>query len=168
MANLHRFKGYYNTGHFFRPPPLPPHHHHHHLLFSFFISHSRALRLTPVSVDADIPRAFHNPFDVRLSAVMSLFKGFSVAGSALAGSFLEHTMPRSAPVAWDVFGGQQAALAPIRMLASGTGLHGGESCGPETRAPPLLANWEHHANHFWTLTTPPLHSLCRCLFRLIP
>lgn len=64
---------------------------------------------------------FHNPFDVRLSAVMSLFKGFSVVGSALAGLFLEHTMPRSAPVAWDVFGGQQAALAPIQMLAWATG-----------------------------------------------
>lgn len=94
------------------PPPL---------LFSFFISYSRALRLTPVSVDAGILRAFHNPFDVRLSAVMSLFKGFSVVGSALARFFLEHTMSRSAPVAWDVFGGQQAALAPIRMLASALG-----------------------------------------------
>lgn len=93
--------------------PTPP--------LSFFISHSLALRLTPISVDADILRAFHNPFDVRLSAVMSLFKGFSVVGSALAGFFLEHTMPRSAPVAWDVFGGQQAALAPIRMLASALG-----------------------------------------------
>lgn len=111
MANLHRFKGYYNTGHFSDPPPPP-------LLFSFFISHSLAPRLTPVSADADILRAFHNPFDVRLSAVMSLFKGFSVVGSALAGFSLEHTMPRSAPVAWDVFRGQQAALAPIQMLAS--------------------------------------------------
>lgn len=131
VANLHRFKGYYNTGHFsepYTPPhPTPP---HPPLFFSFFISHSLALRLTPVSVDADILRAFHNPFDVRLSAVMSLFKGFSVVGSALAGFFLEHTMPRSAPVAWDVFGGQQAALAPIRMLASALMLHGGESCGP--------------------------------------
>lgn len=109
MANLHRFKGYYNTGHFSDPPTL---------LFSLFIPHLLALRLTTVSVDADISRAFHNPFDVRLSAVMSLFKGFSVVGSALAGFFLEYTMPRSALVAWDVFRGQQAALAPIRMLAS--------------------------------------------------
>lgn len=117
------------------PPPTP------HLLFSFFISHSLALRLTPVSVDADILWAFHNPFDVSPSVVMSLFKGFSVVGSALAGFFLEHTMPRSAPVAWDVFGGQQAALAPILAAGIGTGLHGGESCGPESHAPPLVPNW---------------------------
>lgn len=129
MANLHRFKGYYHTGHFSN-------------LFSFFISHSLALRLTPVSVDADILWAFHNPFDVRLSAVMSLFKGFSVVGSALAGLFLEHTMPRSALVAWDVFRGQQAALAPIRMLAPALGFMELRPAVPESHAPPLVLNGE--------------------------
>lgn len=144
MANLHRFKGYYNTGHF-SDPPLP-------LLFSFFISHSLALRLTPVSVDADILWAFHNPFDVSPSVVMSLFKGFSVVGSALAGFFLEHTMPRSAPVAWDVFGGQQAALAPIRMLASALGFMVARAAGQRVTL------------HLWYLTgaikTSPIYCLC--------
>ncbi|CAG08652.1 unnamed protein product [Tetraodon nigroviridis] len=42
----------------------------------------------------------------------------SRAPCAASGFFLEYTMPRSALVAWDVFRGQQAALAPIRMLAS--------------------------------------------------
>lgn len=133
MANLHRFKGYYNTGHFSYPPTPPS-----PLLFSFFISHSLAPRLTPVSVDADILRAFHNPFDVRLSAVMSLFSvGFSVVGSALAGFFLERTMARFAPVAWDVFRGQQAALAPVRMLAAVLGFtvaRAGGRCARESRS----------------------------------
>lgn len=137
MANLHRFKGYYNTGHFPDPPPT--------FLFSFFISNSLAVRLTPVSADADILQAFHNPFDVRLSAVMSLFKGFSVVGSALAGLFLEHTMARSAPVAWDVFKGQQAALAPVGMLASAPGFAVARAV-PESHAPPLVPNWERHSD----------------------
>lgn len=121
------------------PHPPPP-----TFLFSFFISHSLAVRLT-VSADVDILQAFHNPFDVRLSAVMSLFKGFSVVGSALAGLFLEHTMARSAPVAWDVFKGQQAALAPVGMLAPAPGFAVARAV-PESHAPPLVPNWERHSD----------------------
>lgn len=129
MANLHRFKGYYNTGHFSASsPPAPT------FLFSFFISHSLAVRLTPVSADADILRAFHNPFDVRLSAVMSLFKGFSVVGSALAGLFLEHTMAPLCPGCLGRVQGPTGCLGTGWDAGISAGLRGGESCARESRS----------------------------------
>lgn len=42
-------------------------------------------------LDVDIPPCFDNPFDVRLSEVMSLLKGFSVVGLALGRFFQERT-----------------------------------------------------------------------------
>lgn len=105
VANLHWFKGYYNGTIF--PPPL---------LF-FFPSHTHLLSdLTPVSVDVHTLLCFDNPFDVWLSAVMSLFKGFRLVGLAPEFFFwiTQSSVLAQLPglCAWT-----QSGLAPTRILA---------------------------------------------------
>lgn len=97
---------------------------------------------------------FDNPFDVRPSAVMSLFKGFSVVGLASERFFLENTKLRSGPAARAVCAGTDGLGADLDAGAGmGLGLTAARAvchCARESRSA-SRAHWGHRLNNLGAL-----------------
>lgn len=97
---------------------------------------------------------FGNPFDVKVSLVISLFKGFSVVGLASERFFLENTKHCSGPAAWALCTGtiglgtdlDAGAGMGLSLMASRVVCH----CARESRSA-SCPRWGHRLNNLGAL-----------------